>query len=398
VKSASIIAHAVKLLASGVFAAVGFILLAGGAFFEIEINVTNRFFTLLAFQLLAVTVAVLGADRKILAILVSGGFDSIKLSKKFYAWLVIITFMAFIVLGVYYELQLGFSVLICFTIVFDTISTIKVAELSAKLRTNLIFISNIVRYPLFFALLFLFGEVINVTIEIIFSLFLVASVLRLIIIGWPSFGADSKFIVVPDIRLGSFQIFNYSINRGAQTLIGLSAFSVSVSNQSQIFFYWKLIELIDKAVVALIPLFLNLILKVSFRRSVVIVCSVSFFSFFLFLVGASIFLCGSESLSVQYIAFLAAHAALIYPSNICFLLALRELGGELILKASSIALAFSIIVLVTFSFFNQSLLGLLLFSPTGLLLMICIIIFSRIQASRESVASKKRGRKLISKR
>lgn len=376
------IRHAVKLMASGFFAAIGFILFAKGVFFDVEQNVVNSFFSLLAIQLLVVTAGVLGADRKVISVLsalsVMEGRRGIEISRGFYTWLGVVVFFAIVFLVLFYKVGYFLAFLVVASGFFDAISVIKQARFSAQLETNKLLVLSLARYPVFFILIWCGGFFGVASVEVLWLLFLFLAVFRfLIIVFFERSVTKDVFLVGPDFFLGGHQVFNYIVNRGGQIIIGISLLNIDQDVQGYFFLSWKIIEFVDKLVITLVPILFSVGAGLCAKKSVFLVLVVSAVSSSLFL-GLS-FVFGGSSLELGFVCMLGfvLHAFLIYPSNVELMLFLRESGGGWAFFSVVIGLMVSFLCLLLFWLLEWMLAGVAFFTPIGLLTMVVFLKYGR---------------------
>lgn len=368
--------HAVKLMASGFFAAIGFILLAKGVFFDIEQEVVNSFLSLLAIQLLVVTSGVLGADRKIISVLSAMEVERrVGISRRFYAWLGWVVFFAAVFLVFFYKVGYFLTFIIVASGFLDALSLIMQARLSARLETNKLLFLSFARYPVFFIFIWCCGYFGFATLEVLFSVFMALAAFRFLVVFLfeRSDSGNNVFLVEPDFFLGGHQVFNYVVNRGGQMFIGLSILNIGQDVQGYLFLSWKIVEFVDKLVVTLFPAIFSFRIGLCARKSFLLGLVVSLLSSSLFLALSFVF--GGPSLEISLACLLGfvVHAALIYPSNVGLMLFLRGNGGRWALFSVVIGLMVSFVCFLIFWLLGWAVTGVVFFTPIGLLTMVILL-------------------------
>lgn len=212
----------ISVIGTGLVGAVCIALMTSGRVSFVSADVAARLAIFIAFQVLGVTIAKAGLDSYVFAqAALAQGCALYNLLPIFKTTLLRI-WIAFSI-GSYFFLGSPLEVLICsFSVLCDVYAAVRTAELTARKRFNVVFVANLLKFPLYFLLLFISGQFFVIGYTDLLYLFLCISLLRFVFLYLVS--ARSVFLVIPACSfglLGVQQVFNYLLFRLDQVCIPL---------------------------------------------------------------------------------------------------------------------------------------------------------------------------------
>ena len=238
------------LLGSGLFASLGFVLLASDLFPVIEQKVVVQFLVFAQWQVLGVTVAKLGVDNVVFAAVSREPdvtFEMVKFA-FFRAVPIALLFSIFI----YVLFGFEFSVACFVTVVVDFFSVMMISDRNARAAYGITSIANLLNYPLFFLSIFLMSFLFDgFNLELMLAVFIFSSVARLVWLVCTDIERSklSQKMVSVSFSVGVQQVLNYAIFKLDQIILGvlfvgfLSRFD-GLSFASDFLFLAKMVELI----------------------------------------------------------------------------------------------------------------------------------------------------------
>ena len=141
-----------KLLGSGLFTTIGFVILASGRIYTIEDDISLFVLIFIQFQMIGLTISKFGIDNLIYANYISDNnykIDPVVYIKKFGIYLILL----FCIIS-YFTFNLQSAIFLFFLLIFDTFSVLSLIQISARGNYNATLFSNLLSYPLFFLLFF----------------------------------------------------------------------------------------------------------------------------------------------------------------------------------------------------------------------------------------------------
>lgn len=248
-----------KLLGSGLFTTIGFVILASGRVHTIDDDISLFVLIFVQFQMIGLTISKFGLDNLILANYISDNnykIDPVEYIKKFGIYLILL----FCIIA-YFTFNLQSSFFLFFLLIFDTFSILSLIQISARGNYNSILISNFLSYPLFFLLFFGISLIYSLTKTQILFLLVFCSVLR----AFSSF-YNFKFINQPNskiifnYKIGLQQILNYVIFKTDQIIFSFGLISALVFNYNDLdlkkfIFLSKFPEIVSGVMVSLAVLY-----------------------------------------------------------------------------------------------------------------------------------------------
>ena len=326
------------LLGSGLVAAAGFVLLASGKTFNISQQVTNTFLLIIAFHGFAITTGIFGTDKQVLATS-TGRTTKIAFSNGFFVWNAAVFTLSALYLHLYFGLPILISVILAISIPVDSFSIINQSWLSTQRRGQTVLVSNILRYPLFFLAVYIFGLSNKIDLKTICILFAItASIRALYLFTRSSSAIDARELTIGlRTHLGLYQIVNYLLFRGGQLLSGFILLSENPMVLTGALLFWKIIELLDKGFVYLLPVIFGLTedLASTTRKLVTVFLSIGS--------SASLFLAAFYfdlvSLGTVALALFCSHAFLVLPTNLAILKNYQDSSFTFVLSCGLMSLA-----------------------------------------------------------
>lgn len=363
------------LLGSGFIAAAGFVVLATGQFFNIDQVDNSSFLLIVSLLVFSLTAGVFGSDRQVLAL--STGFQTrIRISNELILWNIFVSFFSFMYLLYSFHLAVYSALALSLSVALDAFAVIFQSWLSTQMRSGIVFLSNFLRYPLFFLIIYLFGLLFTVSIEFLCLLFSLSSIVRfLFLLQFVRKGSDFHVIHISmNKSIGLYQIINYVVFRGGQLVAGLPFFSLDKASLPGVILCWKVIELIDKSFVYLMPIIFNIYNKFSkkqFYFFLAILCSGACLVFFLFYFWSS-----PGTISSSLLLLFLFHVFFLLPVNLSVLIKYRNFQYRIVLISGLFSLIFTFfftgiiyhffspeVVVVAWTPFSLIFLGLLLSIP-----------------------------------
>lgn len=340
------------LLGSGFVAAVGFVVFATGHFFNVSQIDNTSFLLIVSLLVFSLTAGVFGSDRQVLAL--STGFKtSIRISNRLILWNIFVSFFSFIYLLYSFHLAVYSAFALSLSVALDAFAVIIQSWLSTQMRSGIVFLSNFLRYPLFFLIIYLFGLLFTVSIEFLCLLFSLSSIVRFIfLLQFVRKGYDFHVIHISmNKSIGLYQIINYVVFRGGQLVAGLPFFSLDKASLPGVILCWKVIELIDKSFVYLMPIIFNIYNKFSkkqFYFFLAILCSGACLVFFLFYFWSS-----PGTISFSLLLLFLFHVFFLLPVNLSVLIKYRNFQYRIVFISGLFSLVFTFLFTgVIYHFFS----------------------------------------------
>ncbi len=248
-----------KLLGSGLFTTIGFVILASGRIYTIEDDISLFVLIFVQFQMIGLTISKFGIDNLIYANYISDNnykIDPVEYIKKFGIYLILL----FCIIS-YFTFNLQSSIFLFFLLIFDTFSILSLIQISARGNYNSSLISNFLSYPLFFLLFFGISFLYSLTKTQILFLLVLCSILRAI-----SSFYNFKFIIQPNstlnfnYKIGFQQILNYVIFKTDQIIFSFGVISALAFNYNDLdlkkfIFLSKFPEIVSGVMVSLAVLY-----------------------------------------------------------------------------------------------------------------------------------------------
>lgn len=248
-----------KLLGSGLFTTIGFVILASGRIYTIEDDISLFVLIFIQFQMIGLTISKFGIDNLIYANYISDNnykIDPVVYIKKFGIYLILL----FCIIS-YFTFNLQSAIFLFFLLIFDTFSVLSLIQISARGNYNATLFSNFLSYPLFFLLFFGINFYYSLTKTQILFLLVLCSILRA-----TSSSYNFKFINQPNsllifnYKIGLQQILNYVIFKTDQIIFSLGVISASVFNYNDLdlkkfIFLSKFPEIVSGVMVSLAVLY-----------------------------------------------------------------------------------------------------------------------------------------------
>ena len=248
-----------KLLGSGLFTTIGFVILASGRIYTIEDDISLFVLLFVQFQMIGLTISKFGLDNLIFAKYIADNnykIDPVEYIKRFGIYLILL----FCTIS-YFTFNFESSIFLFFLLIFDTFSILSLIQIAARGNYNSTLISNFLSYPLFFLLFFGISFFYSLTKTQILFLLVLCSFLRAI-----SSFYNFKFIRQPnsnlsfDYKIGLQQILNYVIFKTDQIIFSFGVISALVFNYNDLdlkkfIFLSKFPEIVSGIMVSLAVLY-----------------------------------------------------------------------------------------------------------------------------------------------
>lgn len=383
-----IIIDIVKLLSGGLLTSICLVLIASPKWSFLGKNESIFFIKYYQWELLGLTVSKLGVDQINYALVIEKKKEQLDL--KYYIFrnsLFVLIFCFLTYCFVSLSSNLWIIILLFFTIVFDLYSIFYLSTLNALRKFDIILISNVLNYPLFFSLLYVYAifkedlgknfiTCIDDTSNLIIAvIFLFSSLVRAFYIFLVS-NAKIKIKTnrVADLKystLGLQQILNYLLFKFDQVLLSVFneySFFLFVPNedQRQILFYGRIPEVYTSVSTSLSTLYIEsgsrLLLQKLKKRYVLMLFVVLFFlGMVLFYLYAKTM--GGIQISLQDdIAYWIAYSLqliLILPANILTFIFIRNKSFKMLNSILLASITIIGIVVLIFSLFNNRQFGMI---------------------------------------
>lgn len=319
------------LLGSGLVAAAGFVLLSSGKTFNISQSDTSAFLLIIAFHGLAITAGVFGTDKQVLATS-TGHTTRIRFSTGFLIWNTAVFVLSIFYLNLYFRLPVSISIIAAISIPLDSFSIANQSWLATQLRSRKVLISNILRYPLFFFAVYILGFSSTINLNEICVLFTTTASLRaLYLFTSLSPATDARKLTIGfNAQLGLYQIINYLLFRGGQLIAGLILIGENPTVLAGALLYWKIIELLDKGFVYLLPVIFGAVKDAANTTKRLLTIFLSIGSSSSLLLAA--FYLDLDSLGSVALALFLTHAFLVLPTNLAILRHYQNFSFSLVLS------------------------------------------------------------------
>lgn len=237
------------LMSSGLFAAFGFMLLASNRWAILEPAVTVFIILCVQWQTLGLTIAKLGVDNVVYAMVSKD--ETLSFMAGEYVLTRVLPLTMIFSVSVWFVFSPLAAISIFFTILLDSHSIMRMADLNARRRYALTAIGNLLNYPMFFFVTFVIAAFVDVTSATIAAIFVLASLARWL---WlQSVDVDRQRLKKVSCRvslgMGVQQALNYLLFRIDQIVLGttfasLATFAKSPDYLSKYLFMAKFPELV----------------------------------------------------------------------------------------------------------------------------------------------------------
>ncbi len=216
------------LMSSGLFAASGFTLLASNRWSILEPTVTVFIILCVQWQTLGLTIAKLGVDNVVYAMVSKD--ETLSFMAGEYVLTRVLPLTMIFSVSVWFVFSPLAAISIFVTILLDSHSIMRMADLNARRRYALTAIGNLLNYPMFFFVTFVAAAFVNVTSSTIAAIFVLASLARWL---WlQSVDIDRHRLKVVSCRvsmgMGVQQALNYLLFRIDQIALGTTFVSLLI--------------------------------------------------------------------------------------------------------------------------------------------------------------------------
>lgn len=360
------IGQALYLLGSGLFAAVGFVLLASEQAFNVEKSETTTFLLIVAFHTFFITISIFGADKQVIAS-ATGRTTCIRLSKGFTLWICAASCFSALCFKLFFDLSLSISGALSAAIFFDSLCIVRQTWLSTQQRAHHVLISNFFRYPLFFLGLYAAGTFSPVHLPALNLLFAGTSAIRFLYLYLtPHRPEESEVIVInPQKEVGIYQIINFLLFRGGQLGAGLTITQEDPIFLASLFFYWKAIDLIDKGFVYVLPATFAVTNSLSTHSRRLSITALSICASLFIVITTNIF--DVQPIGLLAFSFALIHAALLLPTNLNVLTHYRSSSYATVFNFGILSLSANAIIMGAVIFLHSFTLALVAWTPACLL-------------------------------
>lgn len=364
--------QALYLTSSGIAAAAGFALLAAGGTFSVNQEATNTFLLLVAAHTLGITAGVFGSDKQVLSWATPSASPP-RISRGLRHWNLLIAATAAIYFHTRFDLPPAVATLLAIAIPADAYCIIMQTWLSTRQRAHTVLIANLLRYPLFFVLLLATDHGDSIPPAMLAALYALTAAARLGYILAKT--RHTRPTTEPRLGLvtnvGLFQVANYILFRGGQLIAGLPYLGTDEARLAGILLCWKIIELIDKALLHLLPVIRRMQTELPQHRmrqalaGIVLVAAASF--------ATLTHLAGGIDLDYWILLPLLLNAALVLPANLSVLARYQHAGFRDVLRAGVLALAACTVASLPMIVSGHALFALVSWTPLGLLIFILLL-------------------------
>lgn len=254
--------NAFLLLGSGLLSALAFALLSSGRW-QIMNSATIAFFLLfIQWQLLAVSVAKLGADQ--VAYVIARKDPKKCVDAEAFLIRKALPLLLFFSIGLLFIFSNYLAIVVIFlSASADIWSLLLAADQNARRRFSATAFSNLLNYPLFFLIIILLRPFVDIHQDVVLLVFLSTSILRLIWLRWHAKKniAPQKVVTAIDLEMGGQQVLNFAVYKLDQLIVGSTVLRSNLSGLqerfvNQFLFMSKFPELVCAVIVALGVMFL----------------------------------------------------------------------------------------------------------------------------------------------
>lgn len=219
----------ISVIGTGLVGAVCIALMTSGRVAFVPADVAARLAIFIAFQVLGVTIVKAGLDSYVFAQAALAQGSALYNLRPIFKTTVLRIWIIFFI-GSYFVLgTLLWAVICSFSVLCDVYAAVRTAEFTAKKQFRIVSVANLLKYPLYFLLLFIAGPFFIVGYDDLLYLFLFISLLRSVVLYL--FSARLTFQLVPACSfglLGAQQVFNYLLFRLDQVSMPLLSKSMPV--------------------------------------------------------------------------------------------------------------------------------------------------------------------------
>jgi hypothetical protein len=281
-----IIINIIKLLSGGVLTSIGLIIIASQRWSFLERSESLFFIKYYQWELFGLTVSKLGLDQVNYAFVIENKNEQLDI--KYYTIRNSFLTLLFCLLSYYFTSlpSIALCIVMFFTIVLDLYSILSLSTFNALSKFNIILVSNILNYPLFFIILnilsYFLKDLGSLTISMIF---LISSFIRALYLFFKTEKELHLFfkkkIFIQYNLLGFQQILNYILFKTDQILISLlngnnNLLSISNEVQTYILFYARIPEIYSSVSTGLSTLYIekysNFVLyKKKYNKNIIII-------------------------------------------------------------------------------------------------------------------------------
>lgn len=215
----SLLSGSAALLAPGVVSAFGFVLLTSNRWHLIDPRVGVLIVLFVQWQVLGLTIAKLGLDQVVFAATTENHARLPNIRHQLFRGTVPLAVVFSVLVAIVFDPWAGLVCLL--SLVVDTDSVVIAADMNGRGLHGAAAIGNMLRYPLFFLLLFVLHRVIGVSGAQALGVFLITSVLRWLWLTAQRANLKSLPPVVcsTNVRLAFQQLLNYMVFRGDQLIL-----------------------------------------------------------------------------------------------------------------------------------------------------------------------------------